>query len=119
MLKFNLDQSNQLVTLHASRFKWETLLEFFLKDFVYKTKAKRLYIIRFGAGKLIKISYIKEYVQFLDHKTYILKEIILLLKSLRNYIRRNKGNFTMKCNSNKIMLCGGGGNNILFSIRFQ
>ena len=31
-------------------------------------------------------------------------------KSLRNCKRRNKGNFTLKSNSNQIMLCGGGGN---------
>ena len=29
--------------------------------------------------------------------------------SLRNIKRRNKGNFTLKSNSNKIKLCGGGG----------
>ena len=44
---------------------------------------------------------------------------IVLFKSLRNSKRRNKGNFTSKSNSNKIKLCGGGGNIILFLIRFQ
>ena len=34
---------------------------------------------------------------------------ILLFKSLRNCTRCNKGNFTLKSNSNKIMLCGGEG----------
>ena len=31
---------------------------------------------------------------------------IVLFTSLRNCKRRNKGNFTLKSNSNKIMLCG-------------
>ena len=35
--------------------------------------------------------------------------IIVLFKSLRNSKRRNKLNFTSKSNSNKIKLCGGGG----------
>ena len=34
---------------------------------------------------------------------------IVLFKSLRNGKRCNKGNFMLKSNSNKIMLCGGGG----------
>ena len=34
---------------------------------------------------------------------------IVLSKSLRNSKRRNKGNFTSKSNSNKIKLCGDGG----------
>ena len=34
---------------------------------------------------------------------------IELFKSLRNSKKRKKGNFTLKSNSNKIMLCGGGG----------
>ena len=33
--------------------------------------------------------------------------IIVLLKSLRHCKGRNKGNFMLKSNSNKIMLCGG------------
>ena len=33
--------------------------------------------------------------------------------TLRNCKRRNKGNFMLKSNSNKIMLCGGGGQHIL------
>ena len=32
---------------------------------------------------------------------------IVLFKSIRKCKRRNKGNFTSKSNSNKIMLCGG------------
>ena len=44
---------------------------------------------------------------------------IVLFKSLRNSKRRKKGNFTSKSNSNKIKLCRGGGNIILFKIRFQ
>ena len=44
---------------------------------------------------------------------------IVLFKSLRNCKRRNKGNFTAKSNSNKIKLCGGGDNIVLFQIRFQ
>ena len=39
---------------------------------------------------------------------------LVLFKSLRNCKRRNKGNFTSKSNSNKIMLCRGGGQHYLF-----
>ena len=39
--------------------------------------------------------------------------IIVLFKSLRNRKRRNKGNFTLKSNLNKVMLCKVGGNIIL------
>ena len=40
---------------------------------------------------------------------------IVLFKSLRNCERRNKGKFTLKSNSNKIMLCWGAvGGNIIF-----
>ena len=35
-------------------------------------------------------------------------------KSIRNCKRHNKGNFTSKSNSNKIMLYGGGGHDYLF-----
>ena len=38
---------------------------------------------------------------------------IELLKSLINSKRRNKGNMTSKSNSNKIKLCGGGGQHYL------
>ena len=38
---------------------------------------------------------------------------IVLFKSLRNSKRRNKGNVTLKSNSNKIKLCGGGGQHYL------
>jgi hypothetical protein len=38
---------------------------------------------------------------------------IVLVKSLRNCKRRNKGNFTLKYNSNKIMLYWGGGKHFL------
>ena len=34
---------------------------------------------------------------------------IVPFKSLRNFKGYNKGNFISKSNSNKIMLCGGGG----------
>ena len=47
------------------------------------------------------------------------QECIVLFKSLRNSKRHNKGNFMSKSNSNKIKLCGGGGNIILFWKRFQ
>ena len=39
-------------------------------------------------------------------KTRIFKVCIVLFKSLRNSKRRNKGNFTLKSNFKKIMLCG-------------
>ena len=39
-------------------------------------------------------------------KTRIFKVCIVLFKSLRNSKRHNKGNFTLKFNSNKIMLYG-------------
>ena len=38
---------------------------------------------------------------------------IVLFNSLRNSKRRNKGNFMSKSNSNKIKLCGGGGQHYL------
>ena len=38
---------------------------------------------------------------------------IVLFKSLRNYKIRNKGYFTLRSNSNKIMLCRGGGQQYL------
>ena len=37
----------------------------------------------------------------------------VLLKSIRNSKRRNKGNFTSKSNSHKIRLCGGAGQHYL------
>ena len=40
---------------------------------------------------------------------YIDKAVIVPFKVLKNCKRRNKGNFTLKFNSNKIMLCGGVG----------
>ena len=43
---------------------------------------------------------------------------IVLFKSLRNSKRRNKGNFTSKSNSNKIKLCGVGGNVIISFFRY-
>ena len=39
---------------------------------------------------------------------------IALFKSLRNCKRRNKINFTLRSNSNKIMLCDGCGQHYLF-----
>ena len=41
------------------------------------------------------------------------KKNIVLFKSFRNCKRCNKGNFTLKPNSNKILLCGGGGQHYL------
>ena len=38
---------------------------------------------------------------------------IVLFESLSNCKRRNKGNFTSKSNSNRIMLCGAGGQHSL------
>ena len=38
---------------------------------------------------------------------------IALFESLRNCKRRNKGSFTLKSYSNKIMLCGGRGQHYL------
>ena len=38
---------------------------------------------------------------------------IVLFKSLKNSKRRNEGNFMSKSNSNKIKLCGGGGQQYL------
>ena len=38
---------------------------------------------------------------------------IVLFESLKNCKRRKKGNFTSKSNSNKIKLCGGGGQHYL------
>ena len=46
---------------------------------------------------------------FIQHIFY-LNFLVVLFKSFRNCKRRNKG---------KIKLCGGGGNIILFKIRFQ
>ena len=44
----------------------------------------------------------------------ILKNLrIVIFKSLRNCIRPNKGNFTLKFNSNKIMMCVGVGGGII------
>ena len=43
----------------------------------------------------------------------VIGNYILLFKSLRNSIRRNKGNFTSKSNSNKIKFCGGEGQHYL------
>ena len=41
------------------------------------------------------------------------KKKIVLLKSLRSCKRREKEYFTLKSNSKKIMLCGGGGQHII------
>ena len=41
------------------------------------------------------------------------KTIYSTLESLRNCKRRNKGNFTLKSYSNKILLCGGRGQHYL------
>ena len=53
----------------------------------------------------------------LDHKTFpqlfLARESIVLFKALKNSKRRNKGNFMSKSNSNKIKLCGGGGQHYL------
>ena len=52
---------------------------------------------------------IKPYTAYF--KSLIGNEKYIIFKSLRNCKRRNKGNFTS--NSNKIMLCGGGGQHYL------
>ena len=44
-----------------------------------------------------------------DNNSKLGYRIIVLFKSLTHCKRRNKGNFTLKSNSNKIMLCEGGG----------
>ena len=41
------------------------------------------------------------------------RQEIVLFKSSRNSERRNKGNIRSKSNSNKIKLCGGGGQHYL------
>ena len=43
--------------------------------------------------------------------------LIVPFKSLRNSKRRNKGNFTSKSNSNKIELCGVGGQHLTIGER--
>ena len=43
----------------------------------------------------------------------LLLKNIVLFKSIRNCKRRNKGNFTLKFNLNKIILCRGGGKHYL------
>ena len=47
-------------------------------------------------------------------KEILLDQEIVLFESLGNFKRRKKGNFTSKSNSNKILLCGGWSNIILF-----
>ena len=43
---------------------------------------------------------------------------LVILKSLRNFKRRNKGNFMLKSNSNKIIwICGGGEQHYLVFIK--
>ena len=49
-----------------------------------------------------------------ENYTFILHEYCMnnwhgVFRSLRNWKRRNKGNFTLKSISNKIMLCGSRG----------
>ena len=55
---------------------------------------------------------------FIGHHSakLILVQLIVLFKSLRNSKRRNKENFTLKSNLNKIKLCGGGGQHHLVFI---
>ena len=48
---------------------------------------------------------------------YVKSKRKFVFMSLRKCKRRNKGNFTLKSNSNKIMVCGG--SNILFLSRFK
>ena len=44
------------------------------------------------------------------------RQKIVPFKSLRNCKRRKKGNFTLKSNSNKIIMCGGAGDlNVIIS----
>ena len=52
----------------------------------------------------------------------VIKEVlisIILFKSLRNCKSHKKENFTLKSNSNKIMLCRGGSNNICINQKFN
>ena len=51
------------------------------------------------------------YVFIINVSQFTLK--IVLFKSIRNSKRRNKENFESKYNSNKIKLCGGGGQHYL------
>ena len=53
--------------------------------------------------------FINSYVPFSQPLNRDIEKRIVLFKSLRNFKRRNKRNFTLKFNSNKIMLFGGGG----------
>ena len=56
---------------------------------------------------------------FKGEKCQYSKQEIVLFKSLRNSKRRNKGNFTSKSKSNKIKLCGGGGQHYLVLIKIS
>ena len=48
------------------------------------------------------------------NNAYLIYWYLVIFKSLRHSKRLNKGNFTLKSYSNNMMLCGGGGNIILF-----
>ena len=54
--------------------------------------------------KIELLSYYNYHIFFSEKKLKI-----VLFKSLRKSKRRNEGNFTLKSNWNKIMLCGVGG----------
>ena len=56
-----------------------------------------------------------DYKRLLVYKILLSEDLTInsIFKSLRNSKRPNKGNFTSKSNSNKIKLCGGGGNHYL------
>ena len=56
---------------------------------------------------------------FAKNTNILCPQEIVLFKSLRNSKRRNKGNFTSKSNSNKIKLCGGGGQHYLVLNKFS
>ena len=54
-----------------------------------------------------------EFQNWDNPKNFNIGQPIVLFKSLRNSISRNKRNFTSKSNSNKIKLCEGGGQHYL------
>ena len=97
----------------------------FLKIQVKKEKYSSINIFHFGQewySKKVTYPSIFEKALFL-HMTWnvifflnyvdIECSLIVLFKSVRNSKRRNKGNFTSKSNSNKIKLCGDGGQHYL------
>ena len=49
----------------------------------------------------------------------LLSKTNFLFRNFRNCKRRNKGNFTLKFNSNKMMLCWGGGQHYVCIKRYD